>query len=85
MIDRMQTLRGGAWCERKRKGHFPRAVSNGMDDHSAAVKTWLHKFIIGKNFCPWAKSVSDNGSVRVAWRKCHVDPCIILGNVLDDA
>ncbi|CAL1137851.1 unnamed protein product [Cladocopium goreaui] len=56
---------GAAWCERKRKGHFPRAVSNGVDDHSAAVKTWLHKFIIGKNFCPWAKSVSDNDSVRV--------------------
>ena len=71
---------GAAWCERKRKGHFPRAVSNGVDDHSAAVKTWLHKFIIGKNFCPWAKSVSDNDSVRAARRKCHV-----FGSVLDDA
>eukprot|EP00435_Cladocopium_sp_Y103_P066927 s923_g29.t1 len=56
---------GAAAWERKRKIHFPRAVSNGVDDHSAAVKTWLHKFIIGKNFCPWAKSASDNGGVRV--------------------
>eukprot|EP00913_Durusdinium_trenchii_P001193 g1097.t1 len=52
-------------CLCKKQRIHVRAVSDESNEHSAAVRNWLLKLIIGKNFCPWAKSVDDDGGIRV--------------------
>lgn len=56
-------------CLCKKQRIHVRAVSDESNEHSAAVRNWLLKLIIGKNFCPWAKSVDDDGGIRVAWKR----------------
>eukprot|EP00438_Fugacium_kawagutii_P017444 Skav208474 [mRNA] locus=scaffold1104:344466:348024:- [translate_table: standard] len=69
-------LAGGVawWLQSRGKGHCPRRLdAEGdrrrlhaeSDSHSAVVRAWLQEFIIGKNFCPWAKSASDSEGIRV--------------------
>lgn len=33
--------------------------------HTAAVRRWLDRLIVGEDFCPWARGARDRGGLRV--------------------
>ena len=52
----------------RKLGVRKRPATCAIDEHAAAVKTWLGKLVIGMNLCPWAKTAEESGGIKVpAW------------------
>ncbi|CAK9035291.1 unnamed protein product [Durusdinium trenchii] len=66
-----------------RNGFRRKAVVEN-DEHCQAVNAWLNDFVIGRDFCPWAKPAQKRKHVRIV-TSTGVDPEDVLEDLLDEA
>jgi len=59
------------------------AVVEG-DAHAAAVSRWLDEFILGQNFCPWAKPAQERSGIRLI-TSTAMRPEQVLEDLLSEA